>query len=50
MAPGTAGVLCYCVVIIPKASHTIPSVLEAASVLEERHIVSDRINLFLYAI
>ena len=45
-APGTAGVLWYCVVIIPKAPHTIPSVLEAASVFEERQIVSEGTKLF----
>ena len=46
-APGTSGVLWCCVVIIPEAPHTIPSVLETAGMLEERQIFSDRIKLFL---
>ena len=47
-APGTTSVLSYCVVIIPNAPRTIPSVLEAASVFEERQIVNERTNFFLY--
>ena len=45
-ALSTSGVRWCCVVIIPEAPHTIPNVLEAAGMLEERQIFSDRITFF----